>query len=1083
MQSTQKIKIISAGAGSGKTYRLTSELIKMLEQGIRPSAIIATTFTQKAAAELQERVRVRLLENGLNQQADDINNALIGTVHSLGVRLLRRFAYEAGVSPQVDIVAEEDQQALFNQSLANVLTEDRVVQMEHLCERLGLNKKGYYDWRREVKNLSDLARANDFDEVALLKSREHSFTTFMEFLPTGTLPDYENFHLALAKHLSETISQMEAGDDSTKKSQSALDNLRQISRELKLKGELPWHFWVKLTKLDVAVKSKDAVAPLIDFCKTHEQHPVFHEDIRSFIYAVFDIAIAALQEFDLYKKRRGLIDYTDMEALVYRLLDQETVSKVLTEELDLLLVDEFQDTNPLQLAIFLKLSRFAKYAIWVGDPKQSIYGFRGAEPRLMQVIIDQMGGIRPEDIQEYSWRSRRDIVFATNAIFTKAFHELPVEQVALHPKRMPETEPDTAGEALVHWNFQPEEDGRPPGQPWMENCMADQIQSWLASGQVWLQPKGSATWRKAIPGDVAILCRSNKDCQLVAESLHRAGLRASVARAGLLNTAEAKLILACLKYILNYYDSLSIAEILLLGENQDIESIIEDRLQFLENNAQASTRVRWADKVDAIKALDQLREQVVELSATEMLNLLLETLDLRRTIASWGNLEQRLDNVEAIRRLGQQYEDACNRLHSAATLGGLLLWFNELENAERDFQGAGESDQSVKVLTYHKSKGLEWPIVICHNLTERLRAEVWGLNLIPEKETVNLDNVLGDRWLRYWVNPYADQYQNTPLSERIESSGAQQEKTHQSLKEEARLLYVGVTRARDYLVLPTGPRPTAWLNRVFHDGKEESPTLDPHSNESPWHWQGHFLNIQTNIFLSPRVFTYAEIKPEQQFFLAPRAGRQFHRPFKIDLNSDNHGVLGYAQVASKYNYTTPLPYSAEGPEAYREAKCVKAFLHADRLDYLQEERLAIAGQLYSNFNLTGSIDSLQLLSVSEQWRQWLERHHNIREEWRKYPLRYFHGQQLFETIVDLVLDTPDGLVLVQNSSFHGDPKSCEKKATELGLWLGLSKLGIEKALNKEVAHTYVHFVLLGRIVEMKTIIEPPAEANTQLQLF
>lgn len=1083
MQATQKIKIISAGAGSGKTYRLTSELVKMLQQGIRPSAIIATTFTQKAAAELQERVRVRLLENGLNQQADDINNALIGTVHSLGVRLLRRFAYEAGVSPQVDIVAEEDQQALFNQSLANVLTEDRVTQMEHLCERLGLNKKGYYDWRREVKNLSDLARANDFDEAALLKSRELSFSSFQEFLPTGTLPAYEDFHTALAKRLAETIARMEAGDDATKKSHAALDNLRQISRELKLKGELPWHYWVKLTKLDVGVKSKDAVTSLMDFCQTHEQHPAFHEDIRSFIYAVFDIAIAALQEFDLYKKRRGLIDYTDMEALVYRLLDQETVKEVLAQELDLLLVDEFQDTNPLQLAIFLKLSRFAKYAIWVGDPKQSIYGFRGAEPRLMQAIIDHMGGIQPEDIQEFSWRSRRDIVFATNAIFTKAFHELPVEQVALQPKRASETEPDQAGEALVHWHFQPDEEGRHPGQPWMENCIADQTRHWLDSGQVWVQPKGSATWRKAIPGDVAILCRSNKDCQLVAESLHRAGLRASVARAGLLNTAEAKLVLACLKYILNYYDSLSIAEILLLAENRDIEAIIEDRLQFLENSSQALHRIRWAETVPIIITLDQLREQVVELSATEMLNLLLETLDLRRTIASWGNLEQRLDNVEAIRRLGQQYEDACNRLHSAATLGGLLLWFNELENAQRDFQGAGESDQSVKVLTYHKSKGLEWPIVICHNLTERLRAEVWGLDLIPEKETVDLDNVLSDRWLRYWVNPYADQYQNTPLAERMEGSEAQLQKTRQALKEEARLLYVGITRARDYLVLPTSPRPTSWLNRVFHEGKEEFPTLDPHSNESPWHWQGHFLNIQTNILLFPRVFTYAEMKPGQQLFLAPRAGRQFHRPFKIDLNRNDHGVLGYAQVASRFNYASPLPYSAEGPQAYREAKCVKAFLHADRLDYSSEERLAIADQLSVNFNLAGSIDRMHLVTLGEQWRQWLERQHGINAEWRKYPLKYFHGQQLFETIVDLVLDTPNGLVLIQNSSFHGDPKSCERKALDLGHWLGLSKLGMEKALEREVSHTYVHFVLLGRIVEVISTIEPPAIANAQLQLF
>ncbi len=143
------LKIISAGAGSGKTYRLTHEMVGLLKTGVRPSGIIATTFTKKAAAELQERVRVSLLEEGMTEAADELTNALIGTVHGLGVKLLRRFAFEAGVSPQVDIIADEDHQLMFNQSLATVLTEERVQTMEHLSDRLGLNKRDFYDWRKE----------------------------------------------------------------------------------------------------------------------------------------------------------------------------------------------------------------------------------------------------------------------------------------------------------------------------------------------------------------------------------------------------------------------------------------------------------------------------------------------------------------------------------------------------------------------------------------------------------------------------------------------------------------------------------------------------------------------------------------------------------------------------------------------------------------------------------------------------------------------------------------------------------------------------------------------------------------------
>ncbi|MGA1583796.1 MAG: UvrD-helicase domain-containing protein, partial [Saprospiraceae bacterium] len=135
------LKIISAGAGSGKTYRLTRELTKLLTDGLRPEGIFATTFTRKAAAELQERVRISLLAEGFTDQANALSNALIGTVHSLGVKLLQRFSFEAGVSPQVSIIAEEDGQHIFNQSIAMVLGSEVTEKMEGLCDRLGLNKK------------------------------------------------------------------------------------------------------------------------------------------------------------------------------------------------------------------------------------------------------------------------------------------------------------------------------------------------------------------------------------------------------------------------------------------------------------------------------------------------------------------------------------------------------------------------------------------------------------------------------------------------------------------------------------------------------------------------------------------------------------------------------------------------------------------------------------------------------------------------------------------------------------------------------------------------------------------------------
>ena len=1076
------LKIISAGAGSGKTHRLTSEMVELLASGkVKASGIIATTFTNKAAAELQERVRVRLLEEGLTKEADELTNALIGTVHGLGVRLLKRFAFEAGVSPEVDIIADEDQQVLFNQSLATVLTNERVEEMERLSNRLGLTKSERYktDWRRVLKNVTEVARANDFGKEVLEKSKVLSFESFAPFFGEVSDQKEEDFSNRLTTHLSESIAQLEGNDDATKVTAKAVSDLKNLREDLQLRGELYWHQWVKISKIKVGAKSRDEVAELQEFAAAHDSHPAFHEDVRSFLFNIFDLAVAAIEEYDNYKKHRGLIDYTDMEVHVKKLLDQELVREVLSKELDLLMVDEFQDTSPIQLEIFLKLSKFAGYSVWVGDPKQSIYGFRGADPELMQTIIEMRGGVKPEDIQEYSWRSREDIVFVANALFTKAFSTLPKEQIALKPKRRKiatsdslndSNEPPDLGDALQHWHFQYDGEGRLPGRPWMENCIASSIQTLLKRGLLIL-PKGEKKYRPAQAGDIAILCRSNNECLMMAEALHRAGLKAAIARSGLLGTAESKLILACLKFILNKYDSLSIAEILLLAARLSIEDIIEDRLDYLEKleiqrEKNEYLDYKWGEQNDFIQQLNELRGQVVELSGTEILNLLLEELDLRRIIVSWGNVEQRLANVDVFRKLALQYEEACNRLHSAASLGGFLLWLGDMEKGEKDLQGSGESPDAVNVLTYHKSKGLEWPIVLCHSLEQNLREDVWGMAIVPEKEKVDLDNILGNRWLRYWVNPYADQFRGTRMEGRINESSAKADARKRALEEEARLLYVGITRARDYLIFPTRKMPTKWLNRVWQEGNEDYPTLVP-EQDSPWEWEDKYLKVATEIFPHPRDFPHAETKEENSLFLEIRAGREAHQPYIIDLNKERLNGEFTVKTAAPISYAPPV-FLKEDQDKYSVAKVMKAFLTADSTAYDLVERIEMAAAFLERYEIEEMLDAKSLLKFSSAYLYWQEEHFQIKNRRRKFPVRIHRNGRLFEAILDLVLETDEGLVVIQNSGFAGDLKAAAKHAKErLADWLFLSKLALQQIFEGVKIRTMVHFVLNGAVVELE----------------
>jgi ATP-dependent helicase/nuclease subunit A len=1066
------LRIISAGAGSGKTYRLTSEMVKLLSEGVRASGIIATTFTQKAAAELQERVRVRLLQEGLNEQADQLANALIGTVHGLGVRLLQRFAFEAGVAPNVSIIAEEDQQHLFNLSLATVLHAKRVEHMEKLCDRLGLNKRDRYDWRREVRMITDIARANDFSAAVLQESKRKSFASFTDYLPEAHQQDWEKLLMA---HLEESIGRLQDNEDETKKTKGAVNTLRSLHRNLSLQGYLNWHEWAKLSKIGVGAKSKEDIAALIEFTAQHHTHPQFHEDIKHFIYQLFDIAIAAIEEYDQYKKKRGLIDYTDMEVKVNQLLDQEIVLDILSSEIDLLMVDEFQDTSPIQLEIFLKLSRIATHSVWVGDPKQSIYGFRGAAPELMQAVIQKAGGIKPEDIQEYSWRSREDIVNATNAIFCKAFKTLPPEQVALKARRKKKGGPDSItkqaepielGHALHHWHFKHEGPGkRPPGKPWMEQCIAFTLKEFLDQ-KVAILPKGEAQTRMARAGDVAILCRSNAACETMAEALHFAGLNAAIARPGLLKTAEAKLILACLKYLLNPYDALAVAELLLLASDQQIEQIIEDRITFLQQQKQQPTYAQWAEKAPFIATLNQLRGQSLELSSAEMLDLILEELDLRRIIAAWGNKQSRLDNIEVLRKMALQYEEGCNRLHTAASTGGFLLWLAEKANQGLDMQSSGEHPDAVNVLTYHRSKGLEWPIVICHSLEGRLRADVWGPDIQSSQQDIDLNNVLANRWLRYWVNPYADQGRKTGLIETIADSEAQKKARVHALQEEARLLYVGITRARDYLIFPSRQLPTSWLNRVWHEGEDDFPTLDPDSPESPWEWEGQYLNIQTGVFTFPKnLDPQAAPSPELNFLEAPK-GKQSYDNHHIDASTETLPDGVQVGIGSHFQYPR-LSGIPEGIDQYELAKAIKAFLIAYHMDYAAPEKLEMAQGFVDRYQLEG-LTPHSLVEQGTAWLDFLNKKFAPTQIIRKYPIQYIHQNRLFNTIIDYILVRDEKIIIIQNSGFSGTETARQKQraAHNLGLWSYLSRQACKSLFKIHKTEVYIHFVLSGTLIEL-----------------
>ena len=344
------VRFISAGAGSGKTYRLIEELERALaHDGVNPAQVIGATFTVKAAGELEGRVHARLIERGRPQLAEQMAQALIGTVHSVCERLLHRFAFELGLSPALEVVSLEDGARFFNQALDDMLDLRRLRMMNLIATRLGIE-----DWQGDVRRIADNARGNDITAEALDPMGPENAESFLAFFPEAEVD--ERADAAIQSAIAEAIRDIDLEVDKTKGTRDYVGFLQDAVVEVS-RRDCPWSVWIRLSKKGATKKSEPIAARVREVAARYDVHLRFQRDVREYVEGVFEVAARTLSRFQELKRDRGLIDFTDMEQLVLRALDEPAVIERLREELEFLLVDEFQDTNPMQLAIFMKLAR------------------------------------------------------------------------------------------------------------------------------------------------------------------------------------------------------------------------------------------------------------------------------------------------------------------------------------------------------------------------------------------------------------------------------------------------------------------------------------------------------------------------------------------------------------------------------------------------------------------------------------------------------------------------------------------------------------------------------------------------------
>ena len=866
--------VVEACAGAGKTWMLVSRVLRALLDGAQTHEILAITFTRKAAGEMQQRLNEWL--RAFSDPGVD-RTRLVEELIQRGVSPEAAFELTpvlASLHERVLSAARPVQAQTFHAWFANLM---RAAPSE-LLDELGLQRdmeliEAIDDhraaiWRRfHGAVMRDAARLDDFETLTARRGRfslRQWLETALDRRVEIELADRAGVLDGSVSSAHEMWPEIAPGEHPA----HALDGptwlgrLRALAHEL---GRGGVQAQAAASALVLAIESNRGEA-LFDsvwaalFTQTGtprkqlgdsaaltraqddlervaaqiRQHEAHDEHLR-----MARLARLLLDEYRAYKTERGLADMSDLETCALTLLRDSTLSGWILERLDAryrhVLIDEFQDTSPLQWhALHAWLSGYAGAGggasgqrmpsiFIVGDPKQSIYRFRRAEPRVFEAarvfVQEALGGVVLEC--DHTRRNAREIVEPLNAVFGEASasgdfdgyrahsteaHALSAAGVWALPMvpREGNEESDTSGEATWTWRDSLTIPRRLPD----EERRADEAELVARAIREWVVQEGVR------PADIMVLCRKRQSLRLAAQALRDVHVPfVAVEDHDLLDAPEVRDLVDVLDVLASPGHSLSLARALrspLFGASDD--DLVElarragdtqDWWEALLENEQSTSALRRARDL-----LKQWESDARALPPHDLLDRIIHTGQYRERVAAIVPAEQRASALDAIDSL----------LEQSLTLNGARYAtpYNFVRSLKRrSIQvAAREQTDAVRLLTIHGAKGLESPVVFI-------------MDTDPQPTAAQTTSVLVD-WPVESPAPircaflYSESKCPESLRAQVQLEAAARE------REELNGLYVAMTRARERLVLSAtqpGFRATraSWWERLARHATPWSP--------------------------------------------------------------------------------------------------------------------------------------------------------------------------------------------------------------------------------------------------------------------
>jgi ATP-dependent helicase/nuclease subunit A len=835
--------LVSAAAGSGKTAVLSERVARLLadeENPLPAGQLLIATFSNAAAAEMRERIEKKLEERVaanpgsrfLREQQQALQSAQIGTIHAFCLQLIRAHYPLLDLPADLRVGDERELQLLRREVLTN-LVAGRYEEGDPLFLRtVELFSAARNDnlLLKTVLRLYDFTRSHPFPEAWLEEKLAlyQADTPISETIWGKEILSYAQGALRFAR--GEMLGAAAVMQDDEKLSAAWLpayqSDLDQLDRTLALAEAGDWDGTLRALRaftflkkrplrgyegeelkkaLDQTRKScKELVERLRDrtFSATIEQAADDVRDLKPKIALLFSLVREFSEQYSQAKQERRLVDFSDLEQYALRLLcrrgeegsvEPAGLALSLRKEYAMILVDEYQDTNEAQEMIFWSLSDGCNLFM-VGDVKQSIYGFRQASPRIFMEKKDRYHAFDGEHyparlILGANFRSHPAVCEAVNDFFAAcmsrrvgqvdygeeerlvglgSFAQNP--EAGLSLELIDTSEADEAA-ALCEARY-----------------VADRIAGLLSSGDM-VNEDGEL--RRVRPGDIGILLRTMKGkAELFLKALAERGIPAvSGAQSSFLQTLEISTVLSILRAVNNplldiplvaammspvyAYSAGEVARIRLFRRGEPFY------MALLEGERQGD-----AASVRFLEELRALRTAASDMSVERLIRFLYERTMLPSLALALEGAEERRANLNLLVSYAKGYEKSGCR-----SLPQFLRLIDDIEENGEDLPPAvvAARENAVQIMSVHRSKGLEFPIVFLCEIQKRFNREDLRKNVL-------LHASLGFACVRRdeeTMSQFATApYEAVRLALERESSS-----------EEMRILYVALTRAKERLIV------------------------------------------------------------------------------------------------------------------------------------------------------------------------------------------------------------------------------------------------------------------------------------------